>query len=44
MGNVYILLLGESEGKVALGTPRHIREDNIKTKFKEIEFCVNLSD
>jgi hypothetical protein len=33
---VYRILVGKSEGKGPLGTPRHRQEDNIKMDLREV--------
>jgi hypothetical protein len=38
MINAYKILVGKPEGKIPLGRPRIIREDNIKNYLTEIEF------
>jgi hypothetical protein len=34
---VYRFVVGKSEGKIPLGRPRHIWEDNIKMDLQEVE-------
>jgi hypothetical protein len=35
MRNLYIILVGKSEGKIPLGKPRHNLEDNIRMFLRE---------
>jgi hypothetical protein len=37
-GNEYRILVGNSEGKRALGRPKRRQEDNIKTDLREISW------